>query len=104
MAAPMAGELIANIMDYLGYDKTGSSENENGVTIPYLIGETAESAQATLNGLGLNVRFSGEGSVVTDQMPTAGSSVPEGSSMVLYLGEEKTQRNGRNARFVGYDL
>ena len=85
----MAGELIANIMDYLGYDKTGSSENENGVTIPYLIGETAESAQATLNGLGLNVRFSGEGSVVTDQMPTAGSSVPEGSSMVLYLGEEK---------------
>ena len=87
--APMAGELIANIMDYLGYDKTGSSENENGVTIPYLIGETAESAQATLNGLGLNVRFSGEGSVVTDQMPTAGSSVPEGSSMVLYLGEEK---------------
>ena len=89
MAAPMAGELIANIMDYLGYDKTGSSENENGVTIPYLIGETAESAQATLNGLGLNVRFSGEGSVVTDQMPTAGSSVPEGSSMVLYLGEEK---------------
>ena len=100
----MAGELIANIMDYLGYDKTGSSENENGVTIPYLIGETAESAQATPKRAGLERPFQRGGSVVTDQMPTAGSSVPEGSSMVPLPGRGKTQRNGRNARFVGYDL
>ena len=34
MAAPMAGELIANIMDYLGYDKTGSSEMRTGSPSP----------------------------------------------------------------------
>ena len=89
MAAPMAGELIANILDYLGYEKSGSSANDNGVTIPQLVGKTAEEAQSTLNSLGLNVRLSGEGSVVTDQVPSAGSTVPEGSSTVLYLGEQK---------------
>lgn len=89
MAAPMAGELIANILDYLGYEKSGSSANDNGVTIPQLVGKTAEEAQSTLNSLGLNVRLSGEGPVVTDQVPSAGSTVPEGSSTVLYLGEQK---------------
>ncbi len=89
MAAPMAGELIANILDYLGYQKSGNTVNENGVTIPNVVGQTPDEARATLNGLGLNVRMSGEGSVVTDQMPTAGSTVPKGSSTVLYLGEEK---------------
>lgn len=89
MAAPMAGELIANILDYLGYQKSGNTVNENGVTIPNVVGQTPDEARAALNALGLNVRTSGEGSVVTDQMPTAGSTVPKGSSTVLYLGEEK---------------
>lgn len=89
MAAPMAGELIANILDYLGYQKSGSDVNENSVTIPSLIGQAPDKAQATLNNLGLNVRLSGQGAVVTDQMPAAGSTVPKGSSTVLYLGEEK---------------
>lgn len=89
MAAPMAGELLANILDYLGYEKSGNAVNENGITIPRLVGKTPEEAQSTLNNLGLNVRMSGEGAVVTDQVPTAGSTVPEGSSTVLYLGNEK---------------
>lgn len=89
MAAPMAGELIANILDYLGYQKSGSDVNENSVTIPNLLGKNPGEAQGTLNNLGLNVRVSGQGAVVTDQMPAAGSTVPKGSSTVLYLGEEK---------------
>ena len=66
MAAPMAGELIANILDYLGYEKSGSDVNANGVTIPHLVGKTPEEARTALNNLGLNVRLSGEGAVVTD--------------------------------------
>ncbi|MFQ9412569.1 MAG: PASTA domain-containing protein [Evtepia gabavorous] len=92
MAAPMAGELIANILDYLGYEKSGSDVNANGVTIPHLVGKTPEEARTALNNLGLNVRLSGEGAVVTDQMPTAGSSVPKGSSTVLYLGRSPRRR------------
>ena len=42
---PMAGELIANILDYLGYEKSGSDVNANGVTIPHLVGKTPEEAR-----------------------------------------------------------
>lgn len=92
MAAPMAGELIANILDYMGHEKTGSATGVNaGVTIPRLTGISLEEAQATLSKLGLTCRTSGEGPVVTDQAPSPGSSVPAGSSIVLYLGAAKTE-------------
>ena len=89
MAAPMAGELIANILDYLGYEKSGASAESNGVTIPRLTGKSLADAQAALSNLGLNYRTSGEGDVVTDQSPNPGSSVPKGSTIVLYMGSEK---------------
>ena len=66
MAAPMAGELIANILDYLGYQKSGAADlNSSGVTIPRLVGQTVEEAQTTLSKLGLNYRTSGEGTTIT---------------------------------------
>lgn len=91
MAAPMAGELIANILDYLGHEKSSATAQSSGVTIPRLTGKTLADAQATLSSLGLNCRTSGSGDVVTDQSPNPGSSVPKGSTIVLYLG---TQRSG----------
>ncbi len=92
MAAPMCGELIATILDYLGYEKSGSaSTTASGVTIPRLTGMSLTEAQAALSKLGLSCRTSGEGDTVTDQAPSAGSSVPAGSSIVLYLGTEKAE-------------
>ncbi|MDY3013728.1 MAG: penicillin-binding transpeptidase domain-containing protein [Evtepia sp.] len=90
MAAPMAGELIANILDYMGYKKSDTATANTGVTIPDLRGSSLESAQAALAKLGLNCRTSGDGTVVTDQIPAAGSSIPAGSSVVLYMGTQKS--------------
>lgn len=86
MAAPMAGELIANILDYLGYEK--ETETEGEVTLPPLTGDTLTNAKATLTDLGLEARTMGEGTTVTGQVPAAGSAVPQGGTVVLYLGED----------------
>ncbi len=92
MACPMAGELIAHIMDYLGYQKSGvTSETTTGITMPQLNGNTVATAQETLSKLGLNCRTVGEGEAVTDQAPTAGSMVPQGSTVVLYLGAPRSE-------------
>ena len=87
MAAPMAGELIANILNYLGYSK--SSDSTVGVTVPDLRNSNLEEAGNSLWSLGLNYRTSGEGDVITDQVPAAGSSIPKNSSVVLYLGTQR---------------
>ena len=82
MAAPMAGELIADILDYLGYEKEGVA----GVTLPSLAGDTPAQAEAKLAEMGLELRTVGEGEVVTEQVPAAGAAVPEGGTVVLTLG------------------
>jgi stage V sporulation protein D (sporulation-specific penicillin-binding protein) len=50
---------------------------------------TYQEANAALAKLGLSCRTSGQGEFVTDQAPSPGSSVPKGSSIVLYLGTER---------------
>lgn len=91
MAAPMAGRLIANILDYLGYEKSRISADYSGVTVPQLIGSNLIDAQNALLSVGLYCRLSGEGDIVTDQAPAAGSSIPPGSTIKLYMGTERTQ-------------
>ena len=98
MAAPMAGELIANILDYLGYEKEGT---EN-VTLPPLIGDTPTKAKSELAELGLEVRTVGEGVTVTEQTPPPGTAVPKGGTVALTLGgEEVFPGDADQAAFLG---
>ena len=97
IAAPMAGELIANILDYLGYEKEGVAD----VTLPPLVGETPAGAKRKLEELGLSARTVGEGSVVTGQVPAPGSAVPSGGTVALTLGREgETGEDADQAAFL----
>lgn len=89
IAAPMAGRLLAEIMDYLGVDKQYTAEemNQADVTVPNLIGGTVTGAAETLDTKGLEYRTVGSGDTITGQIPSGGSSIPGGSEVVLYLGE-----------------
>ena len=92
MAAPLAGRLIANILDYMGHQTTGvTAETNTGITVPDLVGYSLSDAQQSLEGSGIGVRTSGEGDIVTDQAPSPGSIVPRGTSVVLYLGTQRPE-------------
>ena len=91
IAAPMAGNLIAQIMDYLGTEKQYVSSKEfsgSDVTVPQVTGKSLADAKAALEGRNLTLRTVGDGDTVTAQIPAAGSSVPGGSAVVLYMGAE----------------
>lgn len=91
MAAPMAGELIANILDYMGVEKQYTEAELSGAdtAVPAVVGLSPADAEAALKNKKFTVRKVGSGETVTDQMPAAGASIPAGSQVVLYLGEEK---------------
>lgn len=91
MAAPMAGPLIADILDYMGIAKEGGS-NEADVRMPNLSGKTLKEAQDTLKALGLGQKTLGRGGTVTDQTPAAGVVIPKGSRVVVYLDENKSDK------------
>ena len=86
MAAPMAGELLEDILGYLGVEKTYTASAD--VLVPNLVGLDLASATASLEKNGLSLRTVGDGATVTGQIPAAGASIPGGSQVVLYMGEE----------------
>ena len=86
MAAPMAGELLEDILGYLGVEKTYTASAD--VLVPNLVGLDLASATASLEKNNLTLRTVGEGETVTGQIPANGASIPGGSQVVLYLGEE----------------
>ena len=90
MAAPVAGELIARILDYRGYEKGYSSSELTGslTPMPDCHGMTEQQAKETLSDKKLKYRTVGSGDTVTGQLPDEGRSVPQNSTVILYMGEE----------------
>ncbi len=91
MAAVMAGELLEDILDHMGIEKT-YTEAERAkidVTVPKVVGQTAQIGREAAQNMGFSVRTVGEGELVTAQIPSGGAVIPSGSEIILYLGEEK---------------
>lgn len=88
MAAPMAKNLVADILDYLGVEKQYKPGELAGadVPVPKAVGLGPKDAEALLKSKGLASRTVGEGTVVTAQLPAVGTVLPGGSQVVLYLG------------------
>ena len=89
IAAPMAGPLLRQILDYLGVEKQYSAEELSGAdtAVPQVVGYNEAQAANALKAKGFTYRLVGEGDKVTGQIPAAGAVVPGKSQIVLYMGE-----------------
>ena len=84
MAGLKAGELLEDILDYLGVEKSYSATDD--VLVPDVTGMTVEQATEALKQNNLTLRTVGEGDTITGQIPANGASIPGGSQVVVYLG------------------
>ncbi len=93
MAAPLAGELIAEICDYMGVEKQYDSDEQSlaDSTMPAVIGMTEEEAEEALTAANLYYRTVGDGATVTDQVPASGTVLANSSEVVLYMGGESSK-------------
>lgn len=91
IAAPMAGPLLRQILDYLGVEKQYSAEELSGAdtAVPQVVGYNESQAANALKAKGFTYRLVGGGDKVTGQIPAAGAVVPGRSQIVLYMGETK---------------
>ena len=89
MAAPTVGAVMADILPYLGVERTYSPEDLAGqeILVDDLTGLTEKEAEDILKAAGISAVFSGAGETVTGQIPAAGQTVPGGSQVLVYLGE-----------------
>ena len=103
MAAPTVGAVMADILPYLGVQRSFSEGNLAGqeLVLEDLTGLTAAEAESKLKAAGLMAEFSGIGETVSAQIPAAGQTVPGGSEILLYLGEEAQTRTVAVPDFTG---
>lgn len=91
MVAPTASAVMGEILPYVGVEPEYTAEEMVGadVTVPNVVGMTAETAREKITGMGFTCRTVGEGETVTDQTPLGGAIVPNSAAIILYLGEDK---------------
>ncbi len=94
MAAPTVGAVMADILPYLGVERVFSEEDAAGqeILLEDLTDLTEGDAVRKLKDSGLIPKLAGTGETVTGQLPAAGQTVPGGSEVLLYLGQEPEER------------
>jgi stage V sporulation protein D (sporulation-specific penicillin-binding protein) len=88
-AAPVFKNLTENILNYLNVKPDYKNEfnyklSEDKMTVPSLIGEYKLNAEEILREKGFNVKLVGDGELVEDQLPEAGSEVNKNSTIWLF--------------------
>ena len=107
MAAPTVRDVFLDILPYLGVEPDYSSDDIRGVniTLPDVLGMTEDEAAALLSGKSITYRTVGQGSTVSDQLPSPGAEVPGNSEIILYFGNAvKTTEQVEVPDFVGYGI
>ncbi len=97
VAAPVGGEIIADVLKYMGYEPKYSEEDQLAADtiVPDVTGETVEEAKERIFELGLKPSVKGEGNTVINQIPKVDSKVNSGSVVILYT-EDDEQSEAKN--------
>ena len=93
MAAPVAGNMFADILPYMGIEPEKAEDEEGDVSAPMLIEQSLDEAADILEDMELDYRTIGQGDTVTGQLPAAGESIDKGSRVSLYLGGAQVSPN-----------
>ena len=92
MVAPTASQIMGQILPYIGVEADYTAEQLVGAdaTVPNTVGKTAQEAKEKLDSVGFAYKTVGKGDTVTDQTPVGGAIIPNNATVILYLGEEKS--------------
>ena len=92
IAAPLAGEIIEDTLEYLGVQRNYAAMGEEADTIEVLDVRdiNTQDAKRELENLGFKVRVSGNGGYVYDQLPKPGIMLAKNSTVILYTQENYT--------------
>jgi len=99
MAAPTVGAVMADILPYLEVERC--EPYGQLITVEEMEDLTRKEVQTRLQELGFTARCVGDGESVTGQIPAAGTSIPYGSEVLLYFGEEKEETQVVVPGFIG---
>ena len=89
VAAPLAGDVLEQVLVYLGTDHSYSEDEAEKLvkTAPHFTGKSVSEARSLVSENDLSVKIIGDGEKVIAQYPEAGREVPSDGMIVLYTEE-----------------
>jgi stage V sporulation protein D (sporulation-specific penicillin-binding protein) len=105
IAAPVEGEIMADILPYLGVQPqyTAAELQQIDVKTPDVHGMQLADASRILRNAGLTNRIVGSGQTVLEQVPAAGQPIPHGGNVIINTGTENISNNVIVPNVVGLD-
>ena len=109
MAAPVASQILTEVLPYLGIPSDDLSTDDSSVetiTLPDVRNKTVAEAQKIIEEAGFNCKIAGEDTsvLVTDQVPKPGTALISGASVNLYSqgNETRISHEVPNLKEMGY--
>lgn len=104
MAAPVVGNMMADILPYLGVEANYTEEEMDVMdkTVPSITGMSLAEAQKAVTDAGLTYRVIGSGEIVTNQLPLAYSVIADESQIIIYADAEPSPEQEAIPNLVGY--
>ena len=95
MAAPVVGKMFSDVLPYMGIEPEFSDEEQKTIdrAVPDVVGLSISDAEEKLSGEDFEYRILGNGSTITDQLPTSGAVIAEGSTVIIYADRVPTSEN-----------
>ena len=91
IAAPVVSAVFKEGLEYMGIypQYTADELAQQDVTVPWVGGYNSIRAEAQLTAAGLKAEYIGstDGTEVTGQVPSVGTVMPSGSTVMLYMGD-----------------
>ncbi len=97
VAAPVVSAVFKDGLPHLGIYPTYTAEElSKSVTVPYVLGYEAQRAESAMAAQGFEVKTVGDTTTgtVSKQMPYNGSTIPKGSTVILYFGSDTPMDTG----------
>ncbi len=103
MAAPTVGAVMEDILPYLEVKRNYADTDPaaRSIILEDMTGMPRKDAEKYLQQQGITCLFIGEEETVTSQLPGVGQSVPGGSQIILYCGQESEARRVQVPDFTG---
>ena len=94
IAAPLVGSIIEETLEYMGIDRqyTEAEAKSVAVSVPDVREQSVNAAKETVAAKGLNIKVSGDGDIVLDQLPKPGVNVSENSTVIIYTSERDEEK------------
>lgn len=90
IAAPIAGEVIEDTLNYLGIEKqyTEGETPDETIEVPDVRTKSASAAKTIITNSQFNYSIKGSGDTVVSQLPKPGTMMREDSTIILYTEED----------------